>query len=112
LEIRIYTFISGKTPKSYIQFAKDNVKEYIRIPRGKHRNGVYHIAHVNSLHSRFKKWMRLFNDVSTKYLSNYLYCFKWLQSFNDDKDLIKAKHLVVDSLTKLMDLRIEEYKTS
>jgi len=96
--------------KSYIAFAANHVSNHYRIPRGKHKTGVYHIIHVNSLHSKFKSWIRPFNGVSTKYLSNYLYWFKWLQSFNDEKDLVKAKHLIVDSLTKLTDLRIDEYK--
>lgn len=38
--------------KSYIQFAKDNVSEHIRISGGKYKNGVYHISHVNTLHSK------------------------------------------------------------
>jgi transposase-like protein len=97
--------------KSYISFAATHVAHHYRIPRGKHKTGVYHINHVNSLHSKFKSWIRPFNGVSTKYLSNYLYWFKWLQSFNDEKDLIKAKHLIVDNLTKKTDIRIGEYKT-
>lgn len=40
--------------KSYITFAKDNVAEHIRIASGKHKNGVYHISHVNSLHNMLK----------------------------------------------------------
>jgi transposase-like protein len=97
--------------KSYINFAINHVNHHYRIPRGKHKTGVYHINHVNSLHSKLKNWIHPFNGVSTKYLINYLYWFKWLQSFNDEKDLIKAKHLIIDSLTKLTDLRIDEYKT-
>lgn len=40
--------------KSYITFAKNNVAEHIRIASDKHKNGVYHISHVNNLHSKFK----------------------------------------------------------
>jgi len=28
------------------------------IATGKHKNGIYHIAHVNSLHSNFKRWIK------------------------------------------------------
>ncbi len=59
--------------KSYIGFATNHVAHHYRIPRGKHKTGVYHINHVNSLHSKFKNWIRQFNGVSTKFLSNYLY---------------------------------------
>ena len=65
--------------KSYIKFAKDNVSEHIMIATGKHKNGIYHIANVNSLHSSFKRWIKPFNGVATKYLANYLHWFKWLQ---------------------------------
>lgn len=77
------------------EFAKDNGKEHIRIPSGKHKNGVYHISHVNSLHSKFRKWMERFNGVATKYLDNYLHWFKWLKAFTTEKDIVKAKHLIV-----------------
>lgn len=94
--------------KSYIQFAKYNVKEHVGIPRSKHKNVVYHIAHV---HSKFKKWMEQFNDITTKYLDNYLHWFKRFESFTSEKDSIEAKHLVVSSVTKLTDTRLEQYKT-
>lgn len=105
------SLICTDSHKSYIQFAKDNVKEHIMIPRGKHKNGVYHISHVNSIHSKFKKWMERFNGVATKYLDNYLHWFKWLESFTAEKDIIKAKHLIVDSISKLTDTRINNYRT-
>lgn len=97
--------------KSYIKFAHDNVAEHIKIARGKHKNGIYHISHVNSLHSKFKKWIKPFNGVATKYLANYLHWFKWLQTFSDEKDVIKAKHLLINASTKLTDTRLEHYKT-
>lgn len=97
--------------KSYIKFAQDNVAEHIMIASGKHKNGIYHISHVNSLHSKFKKWIRPFNGVATKYLVNYLHWFKWLQTFTNEKEVIKAKHLLVNSSTKLTDTRLEQYKT-
>lgn len=40
---------------------------------------VLHFQHINSYHSRIKKWMDSFNGVATKYLANYMYWFKWLK---------------------------------
>ena len=36
--------------------------------RDHNKNGIYHINHVNSWHSQFKKWMGKFNGVLTKFL--------------------------------------------
>lgn len=97
--------------KSYIAFGKDSVSEHIRIASGKHKNGVYHISHVNSLHSKFKKWVARFNGVATKYLPNYLHWFKWMQTALAEKEIIQAKELLVNGSTKLVDTRLNQYKT-
>lgn len=34
--------------KSYIQFAKDKGIELQQIKRGKHKEGIYHIQHINA----------------------------------------------------------------
>lgn len=96
--------------KSYITFAKGNVAEHTRIASGKHKNGVYHISHVNSLHSKFKKWIDRFNGVATKYLPNYLHWFKWLQTFIDEKEIAKARQLLVNSNTFKTDICINQYR--
>lgn len=46
----------------------------------------FHIQGVNSLHSRFKKWMRQFNGVATKYLQNYLNYFRLWDKFKNIKE--------------------------
>lgn len=43
--------------RSYEQFAKNLHLEHKRSMRGRHKNGIYHINHVNSLHSLFKNWL-------------------------------------------------------
>lgn len=45
-----------------------------KIKRGKYKEGIYNIKHINSLQSNLKIWMSSFNAVETKYLSNYM---KW-----------------------------------
>lgn len=39
--------------------------------------------------------MNRFNGVATKYISNYMYWFKWLQLFETDKEVIKIKNFMV-----------------
>ncbi|MEC0194717.1 IS1595 family transposase, partial [Paenibacillus apiarius] len=43
--------------KSYVQFAKYCSLEHKRIQRGKHKEGIYHIQHINAVPSKLKKWM-------------------------------------------------------
>lgn len=41
--------------------------------------------------------MNRFNGVSTKYISSYIKWLKWLQIFDTDKEIIKAKNFIVQS---------------
>jgi hypothetical protein len=96
--------------KSYMQFAIDMNLDHKKIKRGKHKGGLYHIQHINALHSNLKKWMGRFNGVATKYISNYMYWFKCLQMFNTEKETIRTKNFVVQSnipytYTKLTDFK-------
>ena len=65
---------------SYKGYAMDNHIEHvvIRGDLGRHvKRGFYHIQHVNSLHSRLKKWLNAtFWGVATKYMQDYLNWFK------------------------------------
>ena len=97
--------------KSYIKFATDFDLEHKRIKTGKHKEGIYHIQHINALHSNLKKWMGRFNGVSSKYISNYMQWFKWLRVFETDRDSIKTKNFIVQSnvtyaYTKVKDFRL------
>lgn len=99
--------------KSYVQFSKDFSLEHKRIKRGKHKEGIYHIQHINAVHSKLKKWMNRFNGVATKYISNYMYWFKWLQLFETDKEVIKIKNFMVQcnvayGYTKITDFKERE----
>lgn len=96
--------------KSYIKFAQNTGVELKQIKRGRHKEGVYHIQHINSYHSKLKKWMDRFNGVATKYLSNYMYWFKWLQYFDTEKDIIKSKHLMVQSHTSHCNIKLKDFK--
>ena len=107
---------------SYKGFAIDNKIEHVKLRSDlkqfvKHK--IYHIQHVNSLHSRLKKWIEAkFQGVATKYLQNYLNWFrlkeklKNSQNFSKDflgKTLIDSKALnkyrqIPENYLKLMNL--------
>jgi len=71
---------------------------------------LYHISHINSIHSLFKGWLRPFNGVSTKYLANYIHWFRWLQNYKTDKETVKTKNIIIHSTTKFLDFMIKHYR--
>jgi transposase-like protein len=109
-KINSQSIICSDSHKSYIQFTKDFTLEHVRIKTGKHKNGVYHINHVNALHSNLKEWIRRFKGVATKYLANYLYWFKWLESTKRDKDIMRMRNLLLDSVSVSLDTRQKLYR--
>ena len=54
--------------------------------------------------------MYRFKGVSTKFLSNYMAWYKWLESFNDDKEIIRTKNMLIHSvipfILKLKDIKV------
>ncbi len=99
-----------KLHKSYIQFAPSLGVELQQIKLDKHKEGIYHIQHINAFHSKLKKWMERFHGVATKYLANYMYWFKWLEIFNTEKDTIKNKNLLVQSHTSHTDTKLKDFR--
>lgn len=83
-KINSQSIICSDSHKSYIQFTKNFTLEHVRIKTGRHKNGIFHINHVNSLHSNLKEWVKRFKGVSTKFLANYLYWFKWFEKTKQD----------------------------
>ncbi len=87
--------------KSYLGIKKDLNVELKQIPRGKSMvDSVYHLQHVNALHSGFKRWLMPFNGVSSKYISNYLAWFKFLQLSKKNKKGNRIKDMLVNVATK------------
>jgi len=97
--------------KSYIKFAQNSGIELQRIKTGQHKQGIYHIQHINALHSKLKEWMYKFHSVATKYLANYMCWFKWLQLFNAEKATVKVKDLLVQSHTAYSYTKLNDFKT-
>jgi len=72
--------------RNYIAFAKMKGlhHEMVNVHKGVYvRRGIYHIQHVNLYHQRVKQWMLRFKGVSTKYLDNYLFWFRFLERYKN-----------------------------
>ena len=75
----------------YARIADELNLEHIQIESGKRKKDIYHIQHVNSLHSSLKTFMRKFRGVATKHLHHYLYGFKWVELFKHEKEVMKIQ---------------------
>lgn len=56
--------------KTGISHAFVNLRAGVRV--AEHARGAIHVQNVNGYHGRFHGWLRQFNGVATRYLSNYL----------------------------------------
>ena len=87
--------------KSYVGIKDKLNVELKQVPRGKSMiDTVYHLQHINALHSSFKRWLMTFNGVSTKYINNYLAWFKFLQLSKKNKKNDRIKDMLVNVATK------------
>lgn len=74
-------------------FAKANEIHFKALNASKGQrviDDVYHIQHVNGAHSRFRKWMKQFNGVSTKHLNSYAQWFGLLEETKARQDRADA----------------------
>ena len=95
--------------KGFTKFARISEIEVVQLEKDKRKEGIYHIQHVNSLHSRIKGWMAKFKGVATKYLADYMSWFKWLEYFKTDKDIIKIRNLMVHSHTAIIESKVSDF---
>ena len=64
--------------RAYRSFAREAGVEhaFVNVSAGArvaaHPRGAVHVQNVNAYHSRFHGWLRRFNGVATRYLTNYL----------------------------------------
>lgn len=97
--------------RSYIKYASNKKLELYQIRGGRKTIGIYNIQHVNSLHSSMKRWMYKFNGVSTKFLTNYLFWYKWIQIFKSEMEKNKSKKLFVHANSIHCTTLIKDFKT-
>lgn len=87
------------TNNAYLKFSREADITYhsVNVSKKQRVDGAYHVQNVNAYHSRLKQWMRRFNGVATKYLSNYL---GWRRTLDTRKSL-DAEHLLGSALRPL-----------
>lgn len=95
--------------RGFKKFAQNSNLELVQLKKGKRKEGIYHIQHVNSFHSRLKIWMTRFNGVATKHLSNYLNWFRWIEYFKTEKDIVKCRNLMVHSHSTHTTTKVNEF---
>jgi transposase-like protein len=97
------------TQSSFSVYAKANGIQIKQIPTGKHKIDIYHIQHVNSYHSSLKGWLLRFKGVSTKYLNNYLYWFKWLTSHKELRERDNSHSIISTAYTGNFNIRWSDF---
>ncbi len=58
--------------------------------------GVYHIQNVNNMHSRFRRFLKNYCGVSTKYLNHYLSLFIWLENHKKINNVNYEEEIIND----------------
>ena len=84
--------------QAYRAFAKEAgvAHDFVNVSTGqrviRQASGAIHVQNVNAYHSRFHGWLRGFNGVATRYLSNYL-GWRWAidqERIHSPETLLKA----------------------
>lgn len=95
----------------YATLSEELNLNHIKIESGKRKKDIYHIQHINSLHSRLKAFMSDFKGVATKHLQNYLYWFKFIELFKSERESIKIERAYVLSQAHYTDCSVKAIKT-
>ena len=109
------TILCSDSHVSYKGFAKDLKLKHVALRsdlKQRVKNGIYHIQHVNSMHSRVKNWIEsTFQGVGTKYLQNYLNWFQVKDSFKKSiaalNDMVEKSIMDCNALAKFR--KIDQY---
>jgi hypothetical protein len=85
---------------SIIAWAKEKKLEHHTFIASKQhvKDKCYHVQHVNSIDNRYERWVKRFYGVSTKYLSQYLNWFVFLEKVKKSRTqtLDLAKNVALD----------------
>ncbi len=88
---------------SIIAWAKEKKLEHHTFIASKQhvKDKCYHVQHVNSIDNRYERWVKRFYGVSTKYLSQYLNWFVFLEKVKKSRTqtLDLAKNVALDIST-------------
>lgn len=81
--IKANTLLITDKCAAYRHFAEDNCLDIKQLKAGQPYGKEIHLNTVNNYHAVFKRWVRGFNGISTKYLNRYLAWFKFIKQKND-----------------------------
>ncbi len=82
-------------------------------------NGQYHLGNIMDMKREINQWLASFNGVSSKYLTNYLYWYRWMKEkgvYNghgdhcEDNEYMVAESLFIESHSKYTGMVIKEFK--
>lgn len=93
--------------RAYSKLAENNGFVHKKIVHGKTNDAIFNLSRINGLHSRFKKWIKTFNGVSTKYLPHYLAWFQWIEKNKGLTGPSKSKAFWKDAMFLNVDARID-----
>lgn len=99
--------------KNFMKFAQTKGLQHkaINTRRKNYVNEqIYHVQNVNSYHSRLKKWITRFQGVSSKYLDNYLYWFKFLEMSKTISKKNKTKELFLQGSKRINFCKVSDIK--
>ena len=87
---------SDKHP-SIISWAKENEMEHHAFLSKYHgKNKIYHVQNVNSIDNLYERWIKPFYGISTKFLSQYLNWFMFLQKTkNKTNQVIELAEIII-----------------
>lgn len=91
---------------SYKKLSKKLKAHHEMVPSGEYAKGDVNLAHINSLHRRFRGFLEPFHGVSTKFLGNYLAWFRWAEQAKGLRESAKAGQMWKDALGEAVDVRI------
>lgn len=84
---------------SYRAYARNHNVTLRQTLGGRSVKDIYHIQHINSLHSQLKRFLKRFSGVSTKHLDGYLHWFMWEQETSEMLEKAKQDRLMLLLIT-------------
>ena len=96
-------------------FAGDSGIDHVELNASKKQRvirRIYHIQNVNAFHSRLKKWIDRFKGVATKYLDNYLTCFRFIDSHSREAMSSKKLELLITACLPISPERYTEIRST
>ena len=98
---------------SIISWAENKELEHHTFVASKQhvKNKCYHVQHVNSLDNLYERWIKHFYGVATKYLSQYLNWFVFLEKTKKSENpIMEFARVIMSNTNAIKDFRAIENK--